>query len=242
MSLLEIRNVTVGYGVQDILFDISLSVAEGEAVAVIGPNGAGKTTLLRTIVGFLRPGSGDILFKERSLPGMEPEHIVRLGMGWVPQEENIFPSLTVAENLDMGAYVLKGGYRDKIEEVYEIFPVLKERTKQAAGSLSGGQRQMLAVARGLILQPDLLLLDEPTAGLAPNLVHMMLDRIGEITHRFQRAVLLVTQTIDALRLCQRGYLLSAGKILYADSTDRLLSSAEVRELYFGGSAASSPQV
>jgi ABC-type branched-subunit amino acid transport system ATPase component len=236
MSLLSIQNITAGYGIQSILFDVSLDVAEGEVVAIIGPNGAGKTTLLRAILGFIRPNNGNISFKEQSIVGMEPEHIVRMGLGWVPQEENIFPSMTVAENLEMGAYILRENLDNRFNEIYNLFPILKERMRQPAGSLSGGQRQMLAIARGLILQPDLLLLDEPTAGLAPNLVQMMLSKIKEVTDQLQRAVLLVTQTVDALRLCQRGYLLSSGKILYADTTDQLLSSQEVRELYFGGVA------
>jgi ABC-type branched-subunit amino acid transport system ATPase component len=236
MSLLSIQNITAGYGIQSILFDVSLDVAEGEVVAIIGPNGAGKTTLLRAILGFIRPNNGNISFKDQSIVGMEPEHIVRMGLGWVPQEENIFPSMTVAENLEMGAYILRENLNNRFNEIYNLFPILKERMRQPAGSLSGGQRQMLAIARGLILQPDLLLLDEPTAGLAPTLVQMMLSKIKEITAQLQQAVLLVTQTVDALRLCQRGYLLSSGKILYADTTDQLLSSQEVRELYFGGVA------
>jgi ABC-type branched-subunit amino acid transport system ATPase component len=236
MSLLSIQNITAGYGIQSILFDVSLDVAEGEVVAIIGPNGAGKTTLLRAILGFIRPNNGNISFKDQSIVGMEPEHIVRMGLGWVPQEENICPSMTVAENLEMGAYILRENLNNRFNEIYNLFPILKERMRQPAGSLSGGQRQMLAIARGLILQPDLLLLDEPTAGLAPTLVQMMLSKIKEITAQLQQAVLLVTQTVDALRLCQRGYLLSSGKILYADTTDQLLSSQEVRELYFGGVA------
>ncbi len=238
MSLLAVKTITVGYGVQDVLFDVSAEVDEGEVVAIIGPNGAGKTTLLRAVVGMIKPKTGDITFKDRSIVGMEPEHVVRMGLGWVPQEENIFPSMTVAENLEMGGYILKGGFRERFDEVSAIFPALGERMKQMAGSLSGGQRQMLAVARGLMLRPDLLLLDEPTAGLAPNLVRMMFGRIKEVTDRLKRAVLLVTQTIDALRLSQRGYLLSAGEIRYADSTDRLLGNQEVRDLYFGGSPPS----
>ncbi|UCE56469.1 MAG: ABC transporter ATP-binding protein [Desulfobacterales bacterium] len=236
MSLLSIQHITAGYGIQSVLFDVSLDVAEGEVVAIIGPNGAGKTTLLRAILGFIRPNNGNISFKDQSIVGMEPEHIIRMGLGWVPQEESIFPSMTVAENLEMGAYILRGNLNNRFNEIYNLFPILKERMRQPAGSLSGGQRQMLAIARGLILQPDLLLLDEPTAGLAPNLVQMMLSKIKEVTDQPQRAVLLVTQTLDALRLCQRGYLLSSGKILYADTTDQLLSSQEVRELYFGGVA------
>lgn len=239
MTLLTVKTITAGYGVQDVLFDVSVEVDHGEVVAIIGPNGAGKTTLLRAVVGIIKPKTGDITFKDRSIVGMEPEHVVRMGLGWVPQEENIFPSMTVAENLEMGAYILEGDLRERFDEVSAIFPALGERMGQPAGRLSGGQRQMLAVARGLMLRPDLLLLDEPTAGLAPNLVRMMLGKIKEVTNRLKRAVLLVTQTIDELRLCQRGYLLSAGEIKYANSTDELLRNQEVRDLYFGGSSPSS---
>lgn len=239
MRLLTVKTITAGYGVQDVLFDVSVEVDHGEVVAIIGPNGAGKTTLLRAVVGIIKPKTGDITFKDRSIVGMEPEHVVRMGLGWVPQEENIFPSMTVAENLEMGAYILEGDLRERFDEVSAIFPALGERMGQPAGRLSGGQRQMLAVARGLMLRPDLLLLDEPTAGLAPNLVRMMLGKIKEVTNRLKRAVLLVTQTIDALRLCQRGYLLSAGEIKYVNSTDELLRNQEVRDLYFGGSSPSS---
>lgn len=239
MSLLTIKKITAGYGLQDVLFNVSMEVDHGEVVAIIGPNGAGKTTLLRAIVGMIRPKTGDITFKDHPIVGMEPEHVVRMGLGWVPQEENIFPSMTVAENLEMGAYLVEGDLKDRFAEVSAIFPALRERMRQPAGSLSGGQRQMLAVARGLMLRPDLLLLDEPTAGLAPNLVQIMLGRIKEVSDRLKRAVLLVTQTIDALKLCQRGYLLSAGEIKYSDSTEKLLGNREVRDLYFGGSPPSS---
>jgi branched-chain amino acid transport system ATP-binding protein len=234
--------VTAGYGVQDVVFDVSLQVAPGEVVALIGPNGSGKTTLLRAIVGVIQPRSGHILFKGKSIAGLQTEHIVRKGLGWVPQEENIFPTMTVAENLQLGAYLLKGDLQERLEEVSVAFPILKERMNETAGGLSGGQRQMLAVARGMMMRPELLLLDEPTAGLAPNMVQIMLEKIHEVTERLGRAVLLVTQTIDALHLCQRGYLVSAGEIKYTDTTERFLANAEVNKLYFGGSQHDSAQV
>ena len=235
MSLLEVQHVTAGYGVQDVVFDVSLEVAQGEIVALIGPNGSGKTTLLRAIVGVIQPKSGSILLKGNSIVGLQTEHIVRQGLGWVPQEDNIFPTMTVAENLQIGAYLLKGDLTERLEEVSAVFPILGERMNQVAGRLSGGQRQMLAVARGMMMRPELLLLDEPTAGLAPNMVKMMLEKIHEVTELLKRAVLLVTQTIDALNLCQRGYLVSAGEIKYTDTTERFLTNAEVNKLYFSGS-------
>ncbi len=234
MSILNIENLVAGYGAQDVLFNISVSIGKGEIIAVIGPNGAGKTTLLKVISGIIRPKSGDIFYKGESLLGRTPQYITGRGISWVPQDENVFPSMTVRENLAMGAYLLTEDYRDRIDEVCTIFPQLKNRMGQIAGSLSGGQRQMLAVARGLMIHPELLLLDEPTSGLAPNLVQMMLEKIKEITTIMNSSVLFVTQTLDAVRLSARGYLLAAGMIKYEDSTEIFLSNREVKELYFGG--------
>lgn len=234
MSILNIENLVAGYGAQDVLFNISVSIGKGEIIAVIGPNGAGKTTLLKVISGIIRPKSGDIFYKGESLLGRTPQYITGRGISWVPQDENVFPSMTVRENLAMGAYLLTEDYRDRIDEVCTIFPQLSNRMGQIAGSLSGGQRQMLAVARGLMIHPKLLLLDEPTSGLAPNLVQMMLEKIKEITTIMNNSVLFVTQTLDAVRLSTRGYLLAAGMIKYEDSTEIFLSNKEVKELYFGG--------
>lgn len=234
MSILNIENLVAGYGAQDVLFNISVSIGKGEIIAVIGPNGAGKTTLLKVISGIIRPKSGGIFYKGESILGRTPQYITGRGISWVPQDENVFPSLTVQENLAMGAYLLTEDYRDRIDEVCTIFPQLKNRMGQIAGSLSGGQRQMLAVARGLMIHPELLLLDEPTSGLAPNLVQMMLEKIKEITTIMNNSVLFVTQTLDAVRLSTRGYLLAAGVIKYEDSTESFLSNREVKELYFGG--------
>jgi branched-chain amino acid transport system ATP-binding protein len=238
MSILTIEKITAGYGAQDVLFNISAYIEKGEIIAIIGPNGAGKTTLLKVIAGIIKPKSGDILFKGKSITGKPPQYITAGGISWVPQEENVFPSMTVRENLEMGAYLLKGDYRNRIDEVCVIFPQLRDRMAQIAGSLSGGQRQMLAVARGLMIHPEVLLLDEPTSGLAPNLVQMMREKIEEITGIMNNAVLLVTQTLDAVRLSNRGYLLSAGAIKYEDETRSFLSNKVVKDLYFGGQVIS----
>lgn len=234
MSILQVNELTAGYGAQDVLFGVSLIIEPGEIVAVMGPNGSGKSTLLKVISGTLTARQGEILYKGKSLLGRSPQQIVRGGLSWVPQEENIFPSLTVRENLEIGAYPLKGRFENRVDEVCTIFPQLRDRMAQAAGDLSGGQRQMLAVARGLMIHPELLLLDEPTAGLAPNLVQIMLDKIREIAVRMGNAVLLVSQTIDSVRLSNRGYLLSAGRIRYEDRTEALLANQEIKDLYFGG--------
>ncbi len=238
MKILAVENIVAGYGAQNVLFNISASIGKGEIVAVIGPNGAGKTTLLKVIAGIIKPKSGDIVYKGKSLFGRSPQYITAGGISWVPQEENIFPSMTVRENLEMGAYLLTEDYRDRIDEVCVIFPQLSDRMGQIAGSLSGGQRQMLAVARGLMIHPEVLLLDEPTSGLAPNLVQMMLEKIKEITNIMNNSVFLVTQTLDAVRLSNRGYLLAAGAIKYEDETQSFLSNREVKDLYFGGQVVS----
>jgi branched-chain amino acid transport system ATP-binding protein len=236
VSILEVSELTAGYGAQDVLFGVSLVIEAGEVVAVMGPNGSGKSTLLKVICGVLAGRQGEILYKGKSLLGRSPQQIVQQGLSWVPQEDNTFPSLTVRENLEIGAYAVKGDFRDRVDEVCTIFPQLRERMSQTAGELSGGQRQMLAVARGLMIHPELLLLDEPTAGLAPNLVQVMLEKIREIAFRMGNAVLLVSQTIDSVRLSNRGYLLSAGRIRYEDRTEALLANQEIRDLYFGGQA------
>jgi len=233
VSILQVNELTAGYGAQDVLFDVSLTIDFGEIVAVMGPNGSGKSTLLKVISGVQSARRGEILYKGQSLSGRSPQQIVQQGLSWVPQEENIFPSLTVRENLEIGAHSVKEGVQDRIEEVCAIFPQLRGRMAHTAGDLSGGQRQMLAVARGLMIHPELLLLDEPTAGLAPNLVQIMLEKIREIAFRMGNAVLLVSQTIDSVRLSNRGYLLSAGRIRYEDRTESLLANQEIKDLYFG---------
>ena len=233
MTLLSADNISAGYGEVDVLHGVSLETDEGELVATIGPNGAGKTTLLRTISGVLAPNSGNLNLKGKNITKNAPEDNIRMGMSYVPQDENIFPSLTVRENLEMGAYTLEGDFEDRIDEICRIFPQLKERMGQKAGTMSGGQQQMVAVGRGLLIQPNLLLLDEPTAGLQPSLVNMMLEKVLEINKQGV-AVLLVAQTVDALRLAERAYLLSAGEMVLSGDTEELLDTDRVQDLYFGG--------
>ncbi|MFP4135579.1 MAG: ABC transporter ATP-binding protein [Candidatus Acetothermia bacterium] len=234
MSLLSVNNLSAGYGEVDVLHGISLEIDEGELVATIGPNGAGKTTLLRSISGVLHPDEGKLKLEGKDITGTEPEDTIRLGMSYVPQDDNIFPSLTVRENLEMGAFTLEEDFEDRIEEICSIFPQLRERMGQKAGTMSGGQQQMVAVGRGLLIRPRLLLLDEPTAGLQPSLVKMMLNKVKEINDRGV-TVLLVAQTIDALRLANRAYLLSAGEMVLSGETEELLETDRVQDLYFGGS-------
>ncbi|RLA94454.1 MAG: ABC transporter ATP-binding protein, partial [Deltaproteobacteria bacterium] len=178
MAILKIENVASGYGAMEVLHGVSLEVEEGQIVSVIGPNGAGKTTLLNTIFGVLKPWKGKIYFKGEDISGLPPEKLVRTGIAYVPQQpDNIFPSLTVEENLEMGGFIREGDLRPRMEEIYELFPSISNRRKSRAGDLSGGMRQMLAIGRALMLSPEVLLLDEPSTGLAPVLVDALFERI-----------------------------------------------------------------
>ncbi|RKY02625.1 MAG: ABC transporter ATP-binding protein [Spirochaetes bacterium] len=233
-EILSITDIRAGYGALDVIFNINMNIKPGEIVAVIGPNGAGKSTLLKVISGVLRSNKGKVTYKSKDITNKSPQEIVKMGLSWVPQENNIFSKMTVRENLEIGAFILDENIDERLDEVFLIFPQLKDRMDQIAGSLSGGQRQMLAIARGLMIHPELLLLDEPTAGLAPNLAHDMLIKIKNITEKFGNAVLLVTQTLNALELSERVYLLTAGEIKYEDTTDNFLNNQEIKELYFGG--------
>ncbi|MBS3792934.1 ABC transporter ATP-binding protein [Candidatus Bipolaricaulota bacterium] len=233
MNILTVDGVTAGYGDMEVIFDITAEIESDDLVAVIGPNGAGKSTLLKTIVGAVPAKKGKIEFKDQEVTNWAIDKVVKRGLSWVPQDDHIFPTLTVEENLDVGAYTYFGDYSDRIERVWSFFPQLKSRMNQVAGDLSGGQQQMVAVGRGLMTEPDLLLLDEPTAGLAPNLIKMMHEKIGDINESGV-TVLLVAQSLETFRASNRGYLLTSGEIKYSGDTDELLDNPEVRDLYFGG--------
>ena len=210
--LLEVENVYAGY-VQDlsILQGINFRIAPGELVAVIGPNGAGKSTLAKTIFGLLTPSQGKIVFKGQNIGGLMSNEIVPLGMGYVPQITNVFTSLNVEENLEMGAFISKGSIQSAKERIFAMFPRLKERRRQRAGTLSGGERQMLAMGRALMLEPDLLILDEPSAALSPILVSSVFEQIKAI-NRNGTAIILVEQNAKkALAMADRGYVLENGK-------------------------------
>lgn len=233
-SLLKVEKVTGGYGDMEVLRDVSIEVKEGEIVSIIGPNGAGKSTLMKTIFGLLRPWRGHISFNGEEVTGLEPDRIVRLGLCYVPQIENVFPSLTVQENLEMGAFILDGDITDRLERVYRLFPFLKERRKQRVGRMSGGERQMVAMGRALMLDPKLLLLDEPSAGLAPKLVEMIFEKIIEI-NKSGVAILIVEQNAKkSLELAHRGYVLANGQNRFEGTGKELLSNPDVGRLYLGG--------
>ena len=234
MSLLKAENITAGYGEMDILHEVSIELQEGEIVALIGPNGAGKSTLMKTIFGLLKPRSGRVTLGDRDITGLEPDQIVRLGVCYVPQTDNVFPSLTVKENLEMGAFILNEDLEPRIERVYTVFPDLKRFQNTKAGALSGGQRQMLAMGRALMLDPKVLLLDEPSAGLAPKLVELIFEKIIDI-NKTGVSILMVEQNAkQALKMSNRGYVLATGRNRFEGSGQDLLNDPQVAKLYLGG--------
>jgi branched-chain amino acid transport system ATP-binding protein len=234
VALLEARDIVTGYGDAEILHGVSMDVASEEIVCIIGPNGAGKSTLMKAVFGLLECWEGSVIVGETDITDLRPEEITRTGMCYVPQTENVFPSLTVKENLEMGAYILDRVPDEALEEVYDRFPILDDRRGQKAGTLSGGQRQMLAMGRGLMVDPDVMLIDEPSAGLAPDLVDDIFEKILEI-NAAGTAILMVEQNARmALRNSDRGYVLEMGENRFEDSGKNLLDNEEVAELYLGG--------
>jgi ABC-type branched-subunit amino acid transport system ATPase component len=234
VALLEADQVSSGYGDMSILHDVTIRVDPGEVVTLIGPNGAGKSTFLKTIFGLLHPSAGHIRFRDIDITGLKPPQLVRHGMSYVPQVDNVFPSLTVQENLEMGAFTRRDSGTARLEEVLTLFPTLRQKRKFKVGSLSGGERQMVAMGRALMLDPLLLLLDEPSAGLSPRLVGMIFEKMAEI-NRAGVALLIVEQNArQALRLSHRGYVLTSGQVRLEGPGDALLDDAEVGRLYLGG--------
>ncbi|HEV8307127.1 MAG TPA: ABC transporter ATP-binding protein [Methylomirabilota bacterium] len=233
--MLELRNVTAGYGHFTALWDVSLRVGAGEAVAVVGPNGAGKTTLLRVISGLVPPGAGAMEFEGASLARREAHEIVARGIAHVPEGRRLFPGLTVADNLKMGAFLPRArrGFRESLDRVYALFPVLAERRHQRAGSLSGGEQQMLAIGRALMSRPKLILLDEPSMGLAPVMVLRVFDLIRQIRQEGY-TILVVEQNVrQVLKLVDRAYLLEVGRIKMEGRADALSEQDFVRKAYVG---------
>jgi len=233
---LEIRDLVVRYGKVEALHGISLQVQKGEIVTILGANGAGKTTTLATISGLLRPASGEILFEGKKLHKIDSSEIVRLGVCQSPEGRRVFGTLSVRENLDLGAYL----HHDKTrtEEIrgwiFQLFPRLKERLDQLAGTLSGGEQQMLAIARALMGDPKLLLLDEPSLGLAPILVRSILASVQEINQRGVTVVLVEQNARAALKIAHRGYVMEVGRIVMADAAQALLDNEDIRRAYLGG--------
>lgn len=234
MSLLEVSNIVAGYGETEILHRISIAVEENHIITIIGPNGSGKSTLLKSIFGLVKPSKGQVIFQGKNITGLAPEAVVRRGLCYVPQSSNVFPSLSINENLEMGAFIRKDDFRQRLDEVYGLFPDLAGRRKDRAGTLSGGQRQMLALARALMLDPALLLLDEPSAGLAPNLVGSVFEKIRGINQAGVAIILVEQNAREALRISHWGYVLASGQNQLEDRGENLLSNPDVARLYLGG--------
>lgn len=232
--LLIVNQVVAGYieGV-DILQGVDLVLHRGELITVIGANGAGKSTLAKTIFGLVPVRSGEITFANQQITGWQPDQIVRQGMGYVPQIANVFPSLSVSENLDMGAYLARGNVRDLKQRVYDTFPVLAKRHKQKAGTLSGGERQMLAMGRALMLEPTLLILDEPSAALSPILVQDIFDLIQRVNQTGTAIILVEQNARKALAIANRGYVLDSGRDRFEGKGVDLLNDPKIAELYLG---------
>ncbi|MDY3617885.1 ABC transporter ATP-binding protein [Agathobaculum sp.] len=235
MAFLKIENLHVHYGAIHALKGISLEVNQGEIVTLIGSNGAGKTTTMYTAAGILKPSAGKIIFEDEDITKLDAPHIVQRGICLSPEGRQVFPELTVKENLDLGAFLRTSRERDEtLEVVYELFPRIKERMHQAAGTLSGGEQQMLAVGRALMGKPKLLMLDEPSLGLAPIIIQEIFNLIVRI-NKLGTTILLVEQNAKmALRISSRGYVLETGKIVLSDRADALLTSEKVRAAYLGG--------
>ncbi|NDJ19678.1 ABC transporter ATP-binding protein [Myxacorys almedinensis] len=236
--ILDVQNAHAGYIKDlDILQGVNMRVYPGELVAIIGPNGAGKSTLAKAIFGLLTPHKGSITFNGTTIAGLKSDQIVRRGMGYVPQLANVFPSLSVDENLEMGAFVRDTPLQPLKDDVFARFPRLAERRKQRAGTLSGGERQMLAMGKALMLKPNLLLLDEPSAALSPLLVNSVFEQIQQI-NRDGVAILLVEQNArKALEMADRGYVLEAGRDRFEGAGSELLNNPKVAELYLGAGKA-----
>lgn len=234
MPLLDIRDLYSGYREADILKGINLTVEPGEMVVIVGPNGAGKSTVLKSLFGLATVRQGSISFNGQVITNLRSDKLVRLGVCYVPQTQNVFPTLSVQENLEMGAFVRKDDFKAQLHRVYELFPPLKEKRSQPAGTLSGGQRQMVAMGRALMVDPRLLLLDEPTAGLSPLYVEQIFAIIDDI-NKLGVSILMVEQNAKpALRMADRGYVLAMGTNRYEDTGPNLLNNPQIAEMFLGG--------
>lgn len=235
MAILDVKDLYAGYGGGiDILNGVSLYVDTGEIVTIAGPNGAGKSTVMKAIFGLIPVRKGVVGYDGEEITRLRPDLVVKKGLCYVPQEYNVFPSLTVRENLEMGAFVRTDDFSGQIDKVFEFFPPLKEKQKQLAGILSGGQRQMVAIGRAMMLDPSLLLLDEPSAGLSPLFIEQIFERIIDI-NRDGVGILMVEQNArDALAFSHRGYILTMGTNRYEDTGAKLINNPEVAEMFLGG--------
>jgi ABC-type branched-subunit amino acid transport system ATPase component len=236
VPLLVAESLTAGYGRMDILHDVSLTVDVHEIVSIIGPNGAGKSTAFKTIVGFLRPRTGRVLFNGEAITGLRPDLVLRRGLAYVPQGRIVFPQMTVLENLEMGAYIERDPARvaAALEQVYALFPILAERRKQNAGTMSGGEQQMVAIARALMTNPKLILLDEPSLGLSPKFVTLIFEKLADMRQAGYTLMLVEQNATRALGVADRAYVLELGRNRLEGPGQRLLADPEVKRLYLGG--------
>ena len=235
-ALLKAEGVVAGYGKLEILHGITLEVRSGEIVSVIGPNGAGKSTAFKSIVGLLHPRSGRVLFDGGEITGFRPDQVLRMGLAYVPQGRIVFPQMTVLENLEMGGYIEtdRARLRQAIERVYALFPILGDRRKQKAGTMSGGEQQMVAIGRALMAAPKLILLDEPSLGLSPRLVTLIFDKLQEMKRAGYTLMVVEQNAAKALSVADRGYVLELGENRFEGSGQALLSDPDVKRLYLGG--------
>jgi neutral amino acid transport system ATP-binding protein len=235
-ALLEIDNVVAGYVPEvDILSGVTINVKEGEIVTIVGPNGAGKSTLIKTVFGLLSPRSGQIVFRDEEISGLKPHECTQRGLSYVPQLDNVFPTLTVEENLEMGS-LDHSKTHEQMERMYTLFPRLGERKTQAAGTMSGGERQMVAMGRALMPDPKVLLLDEPSAGLAPAFVDAIFEKVADINREGVTIVMVEQNARRALAMSDRGYVLDLGQDRFEGPGEKLLNDPKVAELYLGGTA------
>ena len=234
MTFLSGDNMTGGYGGADILHDCTIGVDQGEIVVIVGPNGAGKSTAMKAVFGMLDISQGSVHLNGEDITQLSPQDRVAKGMSFVPQNQNVFTSMSVEENLEMGAFIRRDDFTETMEQVFELFPILKEKRRQAAGELSGGQRQQVAVGRALMTQPKVLMLDEPTAGVSPIVMDELFDRVIEVA-KSGIAILMVEQNArQALSIANRGYVLVQGRNRYTDTGAALMANPEVRRAFLGG--------
>jgi ABC-type branched-subunit amino acid transport system ATPase component len=234
--LLLAEHITAGYGRIDILQDVTVAVRPGEIVSVIGPNGAGKSTTFKTIVGFLRPRAGRVVFDGEEITGLRTDLVLRRGLAYVPQGRIVFPQMTVLENLEMGGFIERDGARlaAALERVFTLFPILHERRRQKAGTMSGGEQQMVAMGRALMTEPRLILLDEPSLGLSPKFVTLIFEKLVEMKSTGYTLMLVEQNATRALAIADRGYVLELGRNRFEGRGADLLGDPEVKRLYLGG--------
>lgn len=236
MKILEVNSLFAGYGKSEILHGVSVYLEKQEAITIIGPNGAGKSTLIKAIMGYLPIFKGEIYWKGDKITHLKPHEKVKRGFAYVPQLGNVFPSLSVRENLEIGGFIEgKEAIKEGIEKAFQLFPFLAERLNQKAGTLSGGQRQMLAMARALMTTPELLMLDEPSAGLSPKVSEEVFATVADVHNKLGRAIIMIEQdAYQSLSISDRGYVLVMGQNEFEDRADRILSNEKIREAYLGG--------